>query len=541
VERVKQTRGIPDLIRRYGLYVLLVVILGIGAWFRFFRIFQSTWMLEGYDESRDMLVARHIVEYGDWLWRGPLASGSMNALMNSPMYYYVLSVLWFIGRSPFSVMLLWAALLMSVVYIAYRTGVEAGDKQLGIIMALLFAVQPTLISNSRHISQPYLLPLFSVLFLWLFWRRGTMTLWRFCLLIVVLLFPMHIHYGSLLMLPAGLLWLGVVWVEHAFRKQGGLTWKIIPPLVVEYVLMTWVWFTYGKTPFDQQFYLADEMHRTLPTVLLKMRDAWIVTADNIWWAKDPVVVIGMLMFFAGCAFWYEKQRTHQKHSGSRSYWWMLGFAVIPPLVAGFHGDSIHTYYMLGTLPILLFIIAAGLRALLARNRYVGLVCIGIILWIFMEQALTVVSEVPQRSYFQQLREVSNRLYDDYRVREPAGEAPPAIALAVLAGKTLPYDGWGTGALWYFLEEHFKQRLVRLDNYGTNFFPVVRRPSYFYVLCDYRGFGRGDTCTGNFKTARAYLLDRKEEKIYAAGPFVLWLFYINPALPVPNYNIAYPGL
>ena len=129
-----------------------------------------------------------------------------------------------------------------------------------------------------------------------------------------------------------------------------------------------------------------------------MRDAWIVTADNIWWSKDPVVVIGMLMFFAGCAVWYEKQRTHQKHSGSRSYWWMICFAVIPPLVAGFHGDSVHTYYMLGTLPVLLFIIAAGLHALLSWNRYVGIVCIGIVLWIFIEQASTVITEVPRRPY-----------------------------------------------------------------------------------------------------------------------------------------------
>ena len=536
-------RRIHDLIRQYGLPVLLATALGVGAWFRFSRIFQSTWMLEGYDESRDMLVARHIVEYGDWVWRGPLASGSMNALMNSPVYYYILSVLWFIGRSPFAVMVLWSALLMSIVYMAYRTGMEAGDKQLGIIMALLFAVQPTLISNSRHISQPYLLPLFSVLFLWLFWRRSPMTLGKLCLLIIVLLFPMHIHYGSLLMLPAGFLWLGAVWIGGMFRKQNGLSWKIVPALVVEYFLMTWVWLTYGKAPFDQQFYLAGEMQRSLSSVLLKMQDAWIVTADNIWWAKDPVVVIGILVFFAACALWHERVRRNHTHTGSRSYWWMICFAVIPPLIAGFHGDSVHTYYMLGTLPVLLFIIAAGLRALLARNRYVGLVCIGIVLWIFTEQALTVVSEVPKKPYVEQLRKVANVLYDDYRARSPAAGKPPAIALAVLAGKTLPYDGWGTGALWYFLEEYFRQPLVRLDNYGTNFFPIIQRPSYFYVLCDHRGFasGSGSACTRDFRAARPYLLDRKEEKIYASAPFVLWLFYINPSLPVSNYNIAYPGL
>jgi hypothetical protein len=197
--------------------------------------------------------------------------------------------------------------------------------------------------------------------------------------------------------------------------------------------------------------------------------------------------------------------------------------------------------MLGTLPVLLFIIAAGLRALLARNRYVWLVCIGIVLWIFVEQASTVITEVPKRPYVQQLREVSNMLYDDYRFREPVAGTSPSIALAVLAGKNLPYDGWGTGALWYFLEEHFKQRLVRLDNYGTNFSPVIQHPSYFYVLCDYRGLGPDDRCTRDFRAARTYLLDKKEEKIYAAGPFALWLFYINPSLPVSNYNIVYPGL
>lgn len=538
---MKNKRGFFGFIHRYRNHLVLALIVCAGLWFRFFRIAGSVWALLGYDESRDMLVARHVVEYGGWVWRGPLSSGSMNQLMNSPAYYYLMSTLWFIGRSPVAVMILWSAALACLMYMAYRIGTLIWDKRLGIIMVLLFAIQPTLISNSRHISQPYLLPLFSMMFLWAFWDKSSMTLGKLCMFIAILMVPMHIHYGSLLILPAGFLWLGTEWIGHIKHKKPGLHWWYVPMLVAEYFLLLWVWLTYSSTPYDQQFFLLGEVQSNWTRFIPHLYMAGTAMLDNFWWSKEPAVVVGMLVLFIGVTVWYFKNRTHDMVR-MRKYWWMVLFAVTPPIIASFHGDIIHPSYLLSALPFLLILAALGLRAILAMNRYVGWVCVFIIIWIFAEQALTVIQEVPPRSYYEQLRNVSQAIYEDYRVKDPVVESEPKIALAALAGRYLPYDGWGTGALWYFLEDQFGNQLVDLSDYGVNFVPVVTKPDYFYVLCDYRGFTRGpyDSCIRDFTKARSYLLDGNEQ-VYTSDIFDVWRFRIDTTKQVPNYNVAYPGL
>lgn len=519
---------------------MFILVACIGLWFRFFRIEGSLWMLQGYDESRDMLVARHIIEYGDWIWRGPLSSGSMNQLMNSPMYYYFMAFLWFIGRSPVAVSVLWSCVLMSTVYFSYRIGTMIWDKRLGLIMAVFFAVQPTLISNSRHISQPYLLPLFFTIFLWLFWSKSPMTLAKFCLFIFILMAPMHIHYGSLLMLPAGFLWLGLEWLGYMKENKPHVHLWFVPLLVAEYFLVVWVWFTFSSAPFDQQFFLLGEMRRTWLSLITQIQNAGIAMLDNLWWGKDPLIVIGILVFFIGITAWYLRKRYSIDASVARKYWWMVAFVVVPPLVAGFHGDIVHTSYMLSTLPVLIVFIAIGVRVIMAMNRYVAWVCIFIALWIFAEQSLTEIRDVPVKSYYRKIQEISQVIYENYSAQEPANESEPKIALAVLAGPYLPYDGWGTAALWYFLEDAFGRRLVALRDQGENFSQVIRPASYFYVLCDYRGLWRepANVCTDKFRSIRKYLM-AGEQKIYASEEFEVWRFGIDPSIPAGVYNMVYP--
>ncbi len=525
-------------IRRHYAAFLLLVIFIVGMWFRFWWISGSVWQLSGYDESRDMLVARHIVEYGDWIWRGPLSSGSMNQLMNSPVYYYLVSLMWFVGRSPLSVMIFWSTLSLGLIYAAYRIGVMIWDKQLGIILALLFAVQPTLVSNSRHISQPYLLPLFSSLFLWLFWTKSTMLLGKLCLFIIVLIVPMHVHYGSLLLLPAGFLWIGIEWF-WGIKKNPNPYWWFVPFLLMEYLLILWVWLTFANVPFDQQFFLMGEVQRNWGGLFAQAEIAGAVMLENLWWGKDVRVVLGMLAFFVGVTAWYFN-RSNQIVDRKKKYWWMLVFAITPPVVAGFHGDIIHTSYLLGTLPMLIIVVAIGLRVVLAHNRYIGFVCIGIVVWIFAEQALTVVYQVPIRSYYKQMQEISKTIYEDYLHEDSTSDNQPKLALAVLAGKYLPYDGWGTGALWYVLEERFGQRLVRLRDSAENFSPMVSDATHFYVLCDYRGLAREpeNLCVQRFRSIRDYLLVGEEE-VFRSGEFAVWRFRIDPSQRIGGYNAVYP--
>ncbi len=539
MEVVQHRRDVTLLIHKYRELILLVIIIGIGLWFRLSNISLHVWQLMGYDESRDTLVARHIVEYGDRIWRGPFASGSKNLLMNSPVYYYFMAVLWFIGRSPAAMLALWSLLLAGLMYLGYRLGTLMWDSRLGIITALLFAVQPTFISNSRHISQPYVLPLFSLLFLVAFWRKLPVTPVRLCMFAVLILMPMHFHYGGMLMLPAVGIWLGREWVRVLPKPDYGWVEKIAPVLVVQYFILIWAWLTYWQKPFDQQVFFFQEAGRDWVSVVVQMQQAAVAMFDNIWWSKDPGVVLGILVCFVGITLWHF--HTDRKDPVARNkYWWMVVFALTPPVVAGFHGDIIHTSYMLSVLPLHILIIAMGIRVIMAKNKYIAIVCLLLVVAVFSEQALTVHAEAPKRSYYRQLQDVAVALYNDYLLQEPnAKSEEPRIALAVLGGRYLPQDRWGTGALWFFLEDYFSRRLVRLHDDDVNFSPTIQKPRYFYVLCDYRGFvrGEGDKCLQKFRGARAYLMP-DEEKVYTSGLFDLWRFRIDEAQSVENYNVMY---
>lgn len=539
MEIVRYLRHLNIVLRKHRTLMFLSIIFGIGLWFRLSNISLYTWQLIGYDESRDVLVARHIVEYGDVVWRGPYASGSKNMLMNSPVYYYFMAALWFIGRSPVVVLALWSLLLASIMYFAYRVGTLVWDNTLGIIMALLFAVQPTLISNSRHNSQPYVLTLFFMIFLWAYWKKSSMTLTRLCFLVALLMIPMHFHYGILLMFPAAFLLLGVEWLKLVATSKAGWLAKISPILVGEYFIFTWVWLTYWQTPFDQQLFLFREISRDWVSVVTQMQSAVVAMLDNLWWSKDIRVVIGILVCFVGVTGWHFYKQKHDNVTREK-YWWMVLFAIVPPVVAGFHGDIIHTSYMLGVLPVLLMLIAIGIRVIMANNRYIALIVVFLVVGVFSEQALTVNAEAPTRSYYLQLQDVSRALYDDYRKIEPQHVAEASIALAVVSQAHLPLDKWGTSAMWYFLEDYFNKRLVSLSDYGTNFVSVIQKPRYFYVLCDYRVFAQSarSECIQKFRNARTYLLDG-ETMIYTSGEFDVWRFRIDETQEIGDYNVVYP--
>jgi len=96
-----------------------------------------------------MLVARHFVQYGEWLWRGPLTGGGNQLLLNSPAFYYLLSILWMLTRSPYGMMVAWMMLFSSIIYFVYRTAKNLWDWKTGIIAATITAIHPEYIFFSR--------------------------------------------------------------------------------------------------------------------------------------------------------------------------------------------------------------------------------------------------------------------------------------------------------------------------------------------------------------------------------------------------------
>ena len=67
---------------------------------------------------------------------------------------------------------MWAMILSLSVIVAYKVGSSVFDKKTGLIFAAVISFNPELIYESKNLYQPYLLPLFSLIFLYFILRNN---------------------------------------------------------------------------------------------------------------------------------------------------------------------------------------------------------------------------------------------------------------------------------------------------------------------------------------------------------------------------------
>lgn len=507
--------------RKIRFILILIVILGVA--FRLYGLPQELWLLSGTDEQRDMLVARHIVEFGEHIIRGPLASGSGNALLNSPVYYYGLAVLWFIGRNPVTVQYLWALVLSLTIPLAYVVGSRMWDWKLGLLTSFFVAIHPEMIWMARHISQPYLLPLFSLAFMVFFWKRSVSTA-TIGAASFILFLPLHFHYGSLLLLPGGGAWLLTRYI-HNFRQKTLYDW-LFPACIVEGSVMLWVLLTYRFMPFDQLSFLSHEVRTTFPTFLSLGIQKIELLRDAMWWSgwNPPVIVTtGVVCMLV----WYvQRIRKHDTVFRSR-FGWYIAIFVTGFVVSGFNRTNANSSYLLSLLPMALLFCALAIRTLAERHPMLSVALATVFVWLFLPHTIKQISSTQTLSVYERLRIVSERIVEDYEAQKTSQEQTPQYALAAIVDN-LPYDGWGTSGMWYFLERHYNMPLVRLINAGVNYVPRYVDARVVYVLCDVEDTD-SDACVRRFRSVRPYLYDG-EVNIYASESYAVWKFYLRDDRP-----------
>jgi len=217
----KKTSKMSALAKVFPQIILwLIVLIALG--FRLYQIDKSVWLQNGYDESRDMLVADHIVNNNEYPTRGPLASGGMEWLNNSPIYYYFVALIWLFIPNPLFFMYFWTILMTTPVLFGYFIGKKAQDKTTGLILASLLAINSQMISSSRELLQPHLLLLFSTAFIWAsisYLKEKKYHLKYLLLIIFFLLAPLHFHYGALLILPLGFIFTIYCWLHLNIKTK----------------------------------------------------------------------------------------------------------------------------------------------------------------------------------------------------------------------------------------------------------------------------------------------------------------------------------
>jgi 4-amino-4-deoxy-L-arabinose transferase-like glycosyltransferase len=186
--------------------LLLIAALLLALALRSYHLDQAEYKLDEANLSRmalDMAAGREI----------PLRGiGSSVGLPNGPLAVWLLAIPYTFSRSPIVATGFIAILNVLAAAMTYALARRMLDVRAALIAALLFAVAPWAVLNSRKLWAQDLLPPFVVGYLW----TGYLTFiknrrWMLVAHVLLLSACIQLHYSALTFVPLTLLWLVVLW------------------------------------------------------------------------------------------------------------------------------------------------------------------------------------------------------------------------------------------------------------------------------------------------------------------------------------------
>lgn len=220
--------------------ILLAFILLIAAFLRLYKIGEYMTFLG--DEGRDVLVVYNIL-HGKFTLLGPTAS--VGGFFLGPIYYYFIApFLWLFNYNPVGPAVMVALFGIATVFFVYKVGVEFFSKEAGLLAASLYAISPLVVAYSRSSWNPNLMPFFSLLTLYLFYKAVKDNDKKMiCLAGVSFGIAMQLHYISV--------FLGAIIAFYAmyvcYLKQG--TWTKAIKQLFKYYILFFTGFFIGWSPF----------------------------------------------------------------------------------------------------------------------------------------------------------------------------------------------------------------------------------------------------------------------------------------------------
>ncbi len=144
---------------KYFTIILLILILAVGAFFRFYRL--REYMIFLGDEGRDVLVVKRMIVDHKFTLLGPITSvGSM--YMGPIYYYFMIPFLWFWNFDPVGPSVMVVLFALATIFLIYKLGREFFHEPVGLIASFLYAVSPLAITSGRSSWNPNIVPFFAV-------------------------------------------------------------------------------------------------------------------------------------------------------------------------------------------------------------------------------------------------------------------------------------------------------------------------------------------------------------------------------------------
>lgn len=218
--------------------IILILILVVAVFYRFYNI--RNYMTFLGDEGRDVLVVYRIL-HGQLTLLGPTAS--VGGFFLGPIYYYFMApFLWLFNYDPVGPAIMIALFGVVTVWLVYKVGKEFFGSAVGMIASGLYAISPLVVIYSRSSWNPNLMPLFSLLTLYLIYKAlvaGNLKL--FLLSGFLFGIAMQLHYLSV--------FLGVIIFTYMLMYQFAYSKNNLFSKIFKQYLLVFLGFIVGWSPF----------------------------------------------------------------------------------------------------------------------------------------------------------------------------------------------------------------------------------------------------------------------------------------------------
>ncbi len=448
--------------------ILLLIILGVGAFLRFYRLSEAIGWWG--DAARDYLVAYHLGVLNESLIVGHFATGILGGFYHPPYYYYLLSLLVRIRESPVFVTGTFTLLHVLSILTMYKIGKTTYDDRTGLLSAALFAVSSSTVNISRALISANITLPFAMLAL-LFYLRSikyfdkTYAYAAFALLLIALYF----WYGILL-----LMLYVFIHVSWKFRGQYQflitlLIYIFIGLCITEFPLVLF----FG---IDRIFsiFLPQHVIHFSPTIIasvIAIIGSYFQTVfdQNYYFVCIGVVTLILLLLFL---LWKSKKSLLAL---SLPVLAIIFVAVLCSLKSG--GFLAHYITAFEPFAYLIFgyILMSAIRAARGSELWQAFVVCCCIVFVFsISNNFSYIKYIPS-DYVETQKVINNML--SYTKGLP-------LQIAASAPDTPP--GWESPAFWYFLEKKTGRPHVHVVNSGENLAPDNRQYIYLAIVC--KNFG-----------------------------------------------------
>lgn len=179
--------------------LLLFVVLGVGAFFRFYKI--SEYMTFLGDEGRDAIVVRRLLVNFDPILIGP--GTSIGNMYLGPLYYYMIApFLLLFNFSPVGPSAMVALLGVLTIFLVWYLARDWFGRVAAFVASFLYAISPTTIIYAKSSWNPNIMPFFSLLAIYSLWHMYSKKRPKwFLVAVTAFAFMLQSHYLGLLVLP----------------------------------------------------------------------------------------------------------------------------------------------------------------------------------------------------------------------------------------------------------------------------------------------------------------------------------------------------